>query len=217
MQKPWELDAALHHERITAVAEVIFDARSHVLDLRDEDNGDDNWAVGCRSNSWCRTALSKHSEAGTYPWLRVVNPNLDFLMLIDGIPVRLARDDPYTPSGKALRKASLPQRTDYDQFYFSFPESWSLSQVHWVFIVETGTESEVLSVSLLGVLPWGEIIARHVVPTIGFVRTFRVVEPETTAIYEPPEPVVTRKLPKPDQAHSNDTETDESSGTKQSE
>lgn len=187
MLKPWEIVASFSEDRIDAIAHIINDARGLAADLANEEYGDDSWAVQCRSYSFARHALLKASLREEFDYLEIVDSSLNFEMSIDGHPARISRDDPDAPSIKCRNRATTRCSKTIDM---GFARMWRTNEVSWIFVISTGPDYIVLSVSLLGLLRDGTVVARYDVDLRGAIRRLYVVDDEWTDAYNPEPPAI---------------------------
>lgn len=205
MYKPWEIEPALNLERLEVLSAIISGARSEVNERREEDRGDDNWVIGCRANGWVRRSLNKFSEE--VDWLDVPSPGLSFLMRIETVSVRIATDDPYDIGSRSKEKlSSNPVQSD-----FGFPTAWSRVQLQWFIVTETDVDMEIIRIALLGILPWGEVVARHVLSEHEITPVIVGIDDELPPPYNPEEPEVGHPSQDDDEDEIRNTGTDDES------
>ena len=102
-QKPWEIEPNLQKEYLCQLGHIIRDVRQGVLDLHDPDDGDGPWSLGCRAYERTINILEKLAE--TLPWLKVIRKqSLYFLILVDGVPLRVYKGRFDNPPERTLRK-----------------------------------------------------------------------------------------------------------------
>ncbi len=120
-QKPWEIEPNLQKEYLCQLGHIIRDVRQGVLDLHDPDDGDGPWSLGCRAYERTINILEKIAE--TLPWLKVIRKqSLYFLILVDGVPLRVYKGRFDNPPGRTLRK-------DYPELRF---RQLSFDQREWM-------------------------------------------------------------------------------------
>lgn len=157
--KPWEVDAALHEDRLRFIAELLLEIRAEVARAQEPDKGDGNWGLGCRAYERTAFRLIQLSGGGGYPWLRAVNPSsnrLELALSIGGCPVRYLRGDSERPASRHVVRAEYQYR-----FWPSTrdDEGW-----YWLLVLETdelgnGTRVVVEQVNLTGEIRWAWVAA----------------------------------------------------------
>jgi hypothetical protein len=103
-RKPWDLHPALSEERLRLCGRLLANARRDALAMASLEMGDDPWSVGCRAFAFGRQRLRRVAEAGTYPWLRVLDESHHFVFLIDQVPVRFYRGPAEEPNARTRRR-----------------------------------------------------------------------------------------------------------------
>jgi len=120
-QQPWEIEPNLQKEYLCQLGHIIRDVRQGVLDLHDPADGDGPWSLGCRAYERTINVLERLAE--TLPWLKVIRKqSLYFLILVDGVPLRVYKGRFDNPPGRTLRK-------DYPELRF---RQLSFDQREWM-------------------------------------------------------------------------------------
>src|SRR3989304_6986551 len=116
--KPWEVHSALEKERLKTLASTIRAVRHRSVELHQPEEGDGHWSLGCRIYERTINAIAWESQ--NIPWLKVIRNNLYFLMLIDGVPVRLHKGDIENPDFRVLRRLPFEIEAEQEQLAFSY-------------------------------------------------------------------------------------------------
>lgn len=111
---PWEHDPKLTEDRLILIGQLIRQGRNDALDRYDQAIGCDGWTVGCEA-----FAFQKHqiiTAAEHTDWLEILNPSMEFVFAIGGVPVRFYRGDATDPHERTLRQtfAELNQMTLFE-------------------------------------------------------------------------------------------------------
>lgn len=99
---PWDHHADLARDRLVAVAKLIERGRNRALDRFDPLAGCTGWTLGCEA-----FAFQKHEiETASFDidWLEVLNPTMQFVFAIGGVPVRFYRGEPDDPNVRTLKQ-----------------------------------------------------------------------------------------------------------------
>ncbi len=115
---PWEYHPALTRDRLVVVAQLIQKGRNDALDRFDPNIGCTAWTLGCEAFSFQRHQIIEASA--TLDWLTILDPNMQFLFSIDGVPCRFYRGEPDDPSKRTL-KQSYPELA---QLHLFDAEEW---------------------------------------------------------------------------------------------
>ncbi len=108
---PWEHHPALTRDRLIIVGKLIQAGRYDALDRNDPNVGCTPWTVGCEAFAFQRHQILEASEE--IEWLGIVDPSMQFIFTIGGVPIRFYRGAPGDPTQRTLRQ--------------SYSELWQLS------------------------------------------------------------------------------------------
>jgi len=149
---PWEHHPALTSERLCAIGELIRRGRNSALDRFDPAVGCSPWSLGCEAFEFQRHEISQAAEV--LPWLQVLNPTMQFVFSVDGVPVRFYKGAPDEPTTRTLKQTFVELQ---QQTLFGPEELVPLTaEPLYRFAVETDDEGAVLAISfvvLAGELP----------------------------------------------------------------
>src|SRR3954454_15974747 len=85
---PWEVCPQLTADKLQVIAQIVKDVRRVLVDLHEPEHGDNNWSLGCRVYARVCHQVERATDAGTYPWLDFQRSGLEFVITIDGVPVK---------------------------------------------------------------------------------------------------------------------------------
>jgi hypothetical protein len=180
---PWEHHPALTRDRLVAIAKCIQKGRNSALDRYDPAVGCDPWTVGCEA-----FAFQKHEIIDAslhFEWLEILNPSMEFVFSIGGVPVRFYRGEANEPHERTLRQthAELLQMP-----LFSSEELVRLTdEPLYRFAVETDIDGSVAQVSFI-VLDGAAPVLNWVIPLdapFGKVTPLRPEEPDGVELPPP--------------------------------
>lgn len=100
---PWEHHAALTRDRLIAIAQLIQKGRNDALDHFNPSIGCTGWNLGCDAFSCQRHQIIEASS--TTDWLEILDPGMQFLFTIGGVPCRFYRGEPDDPSERTLKQS----------------------------------------------------------------------------------------------------------------
>lgn len=100
---PWEHHAALTRDRLITVASLIERGRNQALDRFDPSIGCGPWTVGCEAFAFQKFEIEAAAEE--MEWLEVLDPSMQFVFSIGGIPVRFYRGEPDDPTARTLKQS----------------------------------------------------------------------------------------------------------------
>src|SRR5258708_6165736 len=101
--RPWEHHAALTSERLITVAQLIQTGRNQALDRFDPSIGCTTWNLGCDAFAFQRHQIIEASV--TIDWLEILDPGMQFVFTIGGLPIRFYRGEPDDPSERTLKQS----------------------------------------------------------------------------------------------------------------
>ena len=99
---PWDHHPALTSERLIAIGQLIQVGRNEALDRFNPVIGCDGWTVGCEA-----FAFQKHQiiqAAMIVDWLEILDPSMQFVFCIGGVPARFYRGEPNDPTERTLKQ-----------------------------------------------------------------------------------------------------------------
>lgn len=141
---PWEHHPALTRERLVAIGQLIQRGRNEALDRFNPAIGCTGWTVGCEA-----FAFQKHQiiqAAAQVEWLEILDPSMQFVFGIGGLPARFYRGEPDEPTARTL-KQSYPE---LDQLsLFSDEELKKLGGLLYRFAVETDIDGSLTAVTFV--------------------------------------------------------------------
>ena len=149
---PWEHNRELTADRLIQVANLIVAGRNAALDRNDPSLGCDPWTIGCEAFAFQKFRIYEAAEH--LDWLEILNPNMEFVFAIGGVPVRFYRGDPAEPHERALRQtfAELGQESLFADDELMRDEV----SILYRFAVETdldGSLAQISFVALAGATP----------------------------------------------------------------
>lgn len=99
---PWEHNPALSEDRLVIIGQLIRQGRNDALDRYDQAVGCDGWTVGCEAFAFQKHQIIKAAEHTD--WLDILNPSMEFVFSIGGVPVRFYRGEATEPHARTLRQ-----------------------------------------------------------------------------------------------------------------
>lgn len=163
---PWEHHPALSRDRLVAIGERIQAGRNNALDRYDPTVGCTAWTLGCEAFAFQMHEITE--AAVDYDWLEVLDPSMQFVFSIGGVPMRFYRGAPDEPTKRTLRQ-TFPE---FEQLgLFSAEELIHLTREPlYRFAVETDLDGSVTTISfvvlsgdlpiLVWEIPLGDAITR---------------------------------------------------------
>lgn len=109
---PWEVNPALTRSRLLSIGEWISDVRASVAEDVNPELGDlyfGHWQPGSTAHARLAHRFTAEAQSGAHPWLRVLDPSLQFTFAIDDVPIRIYRGEPDRPS-RSAKKAGVQER-----------------------------------------------------------------------------------------------------------
>ncbi len=100
---PWEHHPALTRDRLITIAQLIRKGRNDALDHFNPSIGCMGWNLGCDAFSCQRHQIIEASSV--VDWLGILNPGMQFLFSIGGVPCRFYRGEPDEPSKRTLKQS----------------------------------------------------------------------------------------------------------------
>lgn len=100
---PWEHHNALSRDRLVMIAKLIERGRNNALDRFDPSIGCTPWTVGCEAFAFQKREIEAASAELT--WLEILDPSMQFVFSIDGVPFRFYRGEPDDPTARTLKQS----------------------------------------------------------------------------------------------------------------
>lgn len=100
---PWEHHAALTRERLITIGKLIERGRNDALDRYDPAIGCTGWTIGCEAFSFQKHQIE--TAADDLDWLEILDPSMQFIFSIGGVPVRFYRGEPDEPNARTLKQS----------------------------------------------------------------------------------------------------------------
>jgi hypothetical protein len=100
---PWEHHAALTRDRLITIGKLIERGRNHALDRLNPDVGCTPWTVGCEAFAFQKFEIEQ--SALEMDWLDILDPSMQFIFSIGGVPVRFYRGEPDEPTTRTLKQS----------------------------------------------------------------------------------------------------------------
>ncbi|MGO4129221.1 hypothetical protein AB4Z01_32825 [Inquilinus sp. YAF38] len=142
---PWEHHPALLRDRLVTIAQLITRGRNDALDRYDASVGCISWTVGCEAFAFQKHRIQE--AAAGIDWLDILDPTMQFVFSIGGVPVRFYRGEPDDPNMRTLRQtfSELKQMS-----LFSAEELVKLTATPlYRFAVETDIDGAIVAVTFL--------------------------------------------------------------------
>lgn len=142
---PWEHDPALTENRLIKIGRLIRQGRNDALDRYDQALGCDGWTVGCEAFAFQKHQIIKAAEFTD--WLDILNPSMEFVFRIGGIPMRFYRGEATDPHERTLRQtfAELNQMSLFASEELGRPGSHLLHR----FAVETDIDGSITRITFV--------------------------------------------------------------------
>lgn len=99
---PWEHNPVLTEDRLVTIGQLIRQGRNDALDRYDQAIGCDGWTVGCEAFAFQKYQIIKAAEHAD--WLEILNPSMEFVFGIEGVPIRFYRGEATDPHERTLRQ-----------------------------------------------------------------------------------------------------------------
>lgn len=122
---PWEYHPQLAKERLSVIAEELLRVQENVHELLSSPL-DDNYTRATCTFGRQKNRIIKLCLERKYDWLTLLNPNNDYTIAIEGIPIRSFSDDPENP-----KKTNFFRKNCVDQLFA--PDD--LTPTIWRFVV----------------------------------------------------------------------------------
>lgn len=99
---PWEHHPAFERDRLITIGLLIQRGRNDALDRYNPGVGSNGWTLGCEG-----FAFQKHQiieASADIEWLGIIDPGMQFIFTIGGVPVRFYRGTPDDPNERTLKQ-----------------------------------------------------------------------------------------------------------------
>jgi len=100
---PWEHHPALTRDRLITIGKLIERGRNDALDRFDPSLGCTGWNVGCDAFSFQKHQIE--TASADIDWLDILDPSMQFVFAIGGVPVRFYRGEPDEPNARTLKQS----------------------------------------------------------------------------------------------------------------
>lgn len=100
---PWEHHSALARDHLITIGKLIERGRNHALDRFDPSIGCTPWTVGCEAFAFQKFEIE--SAALDLDWLEIIDPTMQFIFSVGGVPVRFYRGEPDDPTARTLKQS----------------------------------------------------------------------------------------------------------------
>ena len=184
---PWDFHSDLSPDRLQLLAKVLRDIRKDTLVLHDPAGGDTSWSLGCRIYARSTTMLARAADQ-LWPWLKIVQGNLEFIFQVGAVPLRFFHGDSDRPDVGHLRAVEAETK----QLEFAF--GGGRGDLVWRLVVETDIAGQADDIVLIGSNSKGEVGCTYPIPRLeDSVSIFEPRRPIANAGVELPPPVVTSR------------------------
>ncbi|MEI4507395.1 hypothetical protein WBQ88_16875 [Sphingopyxis sp. CCNWLW253] len=100
---PWDHHPSLSRDRLIAIAQMIVRGRNLALDRYDPEIGCTGWTLGCEAFAFQKHQII-HAAAYDADWLEILDPSMQFVFSIGGVPARFYRGEPEDPNSRTLKQ-----------------------------------------------------------------------------------------------------------------
>lgn len=142
---PWDFHPDLTHDRLVSVALLIAQGRNDALARHNPAVGDNGWTLGCSAFQFARYQIRGAAEAAGYDWLTIIDPTMQLIFKVGGVPFRFYKGEAGAPSDRTLRQTFSELR----QLSFAFGEE-KAGDLAYRFAVETDDEGSITSIKVVG-------------------------------------------------------------------
>jgi hypothetical protein len=163
---PWDIEPDLTRERLVWTARQFVAVRRQAVQDFSSVKGDIAWNHGCTCYARQSTAIVRASLSGEYPWLRVLDSSLKFIFAIGRVPCRFYKGDADRPSMN-LREAFPELRQRQGTLAVgqtSFVPANDVTQLAWLFAIETDDSGLVTRVSVAAFSATEELVVSYEIP-----------------------------------------------------
>ena len=136
------------------------ETRIDLIELHDEDEGDDAFSLGARAYARIKNKLISLAESRQYNWLRILTEKGRFTFQINGVPIRFTRNKP-----DDLPRRKLIRSEDSEQLMLGFLEpEVKIEGVIWYIVIDTYYKSPADAIYFVGYLENGERVCQWTIP-----------------------------------------------------
>lgn len=181
MANPSDVHPALTTDRLQKLGDLILEARGSALEDYRPGKGDDAWSYGCTCFARSKFQIQQHAGQKGYEWLSVLTERPEFIVGVDGVPLKFYHGEPDDPPVRAFKR----QPREFDALQLELENMAADSQEVLRIIVCTNASLLVESIWLLRLTTDGEIRDRYEIP----------VQPSDIQAFDEPKQGI--DLPKP--------------------
>lgn len=186
MDDPATLHPALTTERLQKLAKLILQARHSALEDHHPEKGDDAWSYGCACYARSKFVIASNKGEVGWEWLSVISERPEFIVGIEGVPLKFYKGEPDDPPVRAFQK----RPREFDAYQLELDNMAAAPKGVLRLIVCTDSVHQVDSIWLLRLSTDGEIWDRYEIPIQpGDVRSFDAPK----ARVEVPKPIVSTR------------------------
>lgn len=160
MDDPASLHPALTTERLQKLGKLILQARHSALEDHHPEKGDDAWSYGCTCYSRSKFVIASHAGRVGWEWLSVISERPEFIVGIDGVPLKFYKGEPDDPPVRAFQQ----RPREFDAYQLELENMAAAPQEVLRLIVCTDSVHQVDSIWLLRLSTDGEIRDRYKLP-----------------------------------------------------
>lgn len=160
MKDPTTLHPALTPERLQKLGELILRARHSALEDHHPEKGDDAWSYGCTCYARSKYVIALHSGREGWEWLSVITERPEFIVGVDGVPLKFYKGEPDDPPVRAFQR----RPREFDAYQLELENLAAAPQEVLRLIVCTDSGHKVDSIWLLRLSTDGEIRDRYKIP-----------------------------------------------------
>jgi hypothetical protein len=177
-KRPWDLEPDLTQDRLIWLARNFAEVRREARTTHEPSKGDGAWGLGTKCYERQCFTLIAAAGTGEQPWLRIIDPSLEFIFAIGSVPARVYRGSPESPRPNV--REGLARLRQIPLFSVDDPKTFA-----WCFAIETDDAMLVERVTLAGFSPGGELIYWYPIPFDAAAESLTPIVP----IVPPPVPI----------------------------
>jgi hypothetical protein len=183
---PWDYHPDLSLERLRILDKILRQTRSEALALHDPGAGDTAWSLGCRV--YARSTSMLIRAAHQFPWLKIVQSNLEFIFQVGEVPLRFFKGDAEHPDLAHLQAVEAESK----QLGLAFGDA--RDDLVWRLVVETDAAGGTGNIVLIGSSPQAELGCTFTIPPLeDSVRLFDSPRPLDKPGVQLPPPVISAR------------------------
>lgn len=158
--RPAVLHTALTQDRLSRIAQIIWDQATKVAQIAEPEQGDTGWGIGCRRYEWWKHALAKAAVGELVEFLWVAPRSSHFLLKVGSVPIRLYRGD---LQKRAPKRYATPSPLEAQQGELAFGSGYAdVGPLRLV--LETDARHMPVRICFARVSPSGELVDVTPVP-----------------------------------------------------